>query len=120
MYLTFNEYKNEYDGLMEETDFKKFEREARIHIDAYTFHRLRGKEYIDRDVKDCMFSLIEYLQGLIATDGREIESETVDTHSISYATPSKAVTGGDLKRYHIKNIIRTHLLHTGLLYRGVD
>lgn len=119
MYLTYEEYKN-LGGSIEEIDFIGYERVARRKIDYYTYNRVRKLTEIPQEVQECLVDLVDYLVTLKDTDGKEIERERTDSYEIQFSTPGKNISKQDLKEYKMKNIIRESLLHTGLMYRGVE
>lgn len=114
-YINYEEYQ-EFGGELEEKDFKRMLFPAAKTIDYYTYNRIRKLKDIPNEVKACLFELIEYEYLLEEKGGVEIASETVDTHSITYAVNSRVE---DLAKYNKKTIVREWLLHTGLMYRGV-
>ena len=48
--------------------------------------------------------------------GREVQSESTDGYSVTYAVKG---TAGDPLQEKVYAVIRRHLSHTGLLYQGV-
>ena len=115
--LTYKEYKEKYGGTLEEQEFYRFERQARRIINYYTYNRIKDLDKIPLEVRECMLDLIEYEVTISDNGGKDIQAETVDTHSITYAT---AKTDEDLTTFTRRKIVREHLLHTRLMYRGVD
>lgn len=117
MYVDYEFYKDTWGGFVPENIFPRLEIQARSIVDYYTFNRLKGVKSTSDNVKYAMCELIEYLQKLEYTDGKEIASEKVGTHSVTYATSRKE--GIDPVEEKKKDIVRKYLAHTGLMYRGV-
>lgn len=130
-YVDFTYYSTTFGGtIIPETSFLKFEREARISINTFTFNRLKSDNtLIDDEVKECLCVMMECLYNIFQKElnaddgtGKLIASESVDGHNITYAISdeeknmidkSKAT---DIKLY---NIAKKYLFDTGLLYRGL-
>ena len=115
MYVGYEYYKETYNGTVPMERFNNLEIRASNLIDYYTFNRLKDKE-IGNKAKFAVCELIDYLAELKATGGKEVASETVGTHSITYVT---AKDGRDPIKAKQKSIVAKYLAHTGLMYRGV-
>lgn len=113
MYVEYEFYKNTYGGKVSEQEFKHLEVLAANTVDYYTFNRIIGP---DDNVKYAVCELIDYLAELKATGGKEIASESVGTHSITYVT---AKDSRDPIKAKQRSIVAKYLAHTGLMYRGV-
>lgn len=107
-YLTLSDYVLVYDENMTEKEFNKLLSIAKTSIDFYTFNRI---DYVTKEIKACTGEIVSYLDNNFGS-GREISTEKVANYSITYADVSKDK--------EVKNIIRRHLLHTGLMYRGAS
>lgn len=116
MYLDYDFYKTNWGNKVPEEDFTQLNIKATQIIDYYTFNRLKNLEIIDDDVKYAICELIDDMHRLKATGGKEIASEKVGTHSITYATSSNS---DDTVKKKQKDIVKKWLGHTGLMYRGV-
>ena len=114
MYLTYADYKG-LGGKIEEKEYKAYERAARRKIDHYTHNRVRELEEAPKEVKECVYDLINYLYSLADAGDKEIERERTDTYEVYYSISRKR----DLKEDKVKSIVKENLTHTGLLYRGI-
>lgn len=104
-------YQNEYGGKVNANDFKRLLVQARATLNYYTFNRASDS---NESVKYTLCELVDYLKELENKGGKEIVSEKVSTHSVTYA--DKENISASKKK---KEIIYKYLGHTGLLYRGV-
>ena len=116
MYVDYEFYKDIWGGLVPENIFPRLEIQARSTMDYYTFNRLKGVKNISEDVKFAMCELIEYQNKLDQQGGKEIASEKVGSHSITYADTGKE--GRDLVKRKQRDIVQKYLGHSGLMYRG--
>lgn len=110
MLVDFDFYKNTYGGKVSETDFPTLEIQAAMTVKYYTFNRVTSS---NENVRFAVCDLVDYLYQLKQTGGKEISSESVSTHSVSYVVDEKNTV--DKKK---KDIIKKYLAHTGLMYRG--
>lgn len=91
MYLTYDEYK-EMGGTLEEAEFNDLERESRTYVDDITFNRFRKDKEYPKELKECMYILIDKVKTLgrtlkVSVDPDEtpqIVSQSNDGVSISY------------------------------------
>lgn len=113
MYVDYEFYQNTYGGTLTADIFASLVVPASSIVDYYTFNRIKEP---DTKVKYAVCELIDYLAELKATGGKEVASETVGTHSITYVT---AKDGRDPIKAKQKSIVAKYLAHTGLMYRGV-
>ena len=136
MYLTYEEYTDEYGGTLDETTFNDLEFEAESYVDWYTFNRLQNEPEIPERVKKCMNHIIKLLQaqmGLMDNSSSAdaqgsitgtIASQSNDGVSISYNVLSakdaielaKSDVDKGIKRY-LQGV--TNSLGRKLLYRGI-
>lgn len=116
MYVDYEFYQLEWGGKAPMTDFVQLNIQATKIIDYYTFNRLKELGDVSNDVKYAICELIDDMHRLKATGGKEVASEKVGTHSITYATSDSA---GDAVKKKQKDIVKKWLGHTGLMYRGV-
>lgn len=125
MYVTFEYYTTTFGGSTIPSDsFNTYERKARVFIDNITFDRLKKDSTLITDtVKECLCEIMECNYKLDATSEEKIiASETVDTHSVSYAISDiekNIVDRSQIGKVKFYNIAREYLSGTGLLYRGV-
>lgn len=110
-----------------ETEFPFWEKQAAKEIDKYTQGRLRASGGdIPEEVKECTCEIAELLYtanslsegavkqgaaGLLTSYSNDGESGSFDLSSSAYTEEGK--------RRKIREIIRSGLAHTGLLYAGV-
>lgn len=123
-YLTFQEYKD-LDGTLQEVPFNILEFKARKEIDRLTFGRLIDVQDIPQEVKMCIHSLLNTLDGYIKAEAmdKSISSESIDGYSVSYNQISDNVF--KTKINEIKSSIEAYLSNTvineiPILYRGVE
>lgn len=117
MYVTYDYYQETYGGILPPDGFEKKEIEAATIVDFYTFHRIKAA---DDKIKMCVCELIDFNeeQTKLEKEGsKAIVSETVSKHKVEYAKVSEGA--GVTREDKQKAIVRKHLLHTGLMYRGV-
>lgn len=109
--MNYEFYKNVYYGKVSVEEFPKLLIKAMNIVKYYTFNRASDK---DINVKYALCELIDYLYKISKTAGKEIASETVSTHSVTYADKDNISS-----KKKQKDIINKYLSHTGLLYRGI-
>lgn len=122
-YLTFREYQN-LGGTLTETPFSILEYNARKKIDQRTFGRLMNLDTQPEEVKMCIYSLINTLEGYGSNtpNNKNIARENTDGYSISYNSADKSITEAMDKE--VEDTIKTYLSNTVIdkvpvLYRGV-
>ena len=116
-YLTYDEYKA-LGGNLDQTPFNLLEYEARRIIDNRTLQRLHGIEKIPQEVKMCMFSLVNTINGY-ANQGqtsKNISSESVGSYSVSYITGTQIQETINSKNAELTDIVLTYL--TGVIVNG--
>lgn len=113
MYLEHDFYTEEWGGKLPVPVFKRLVVQASSIIDYYTFNRIGNATL---NVKYAVCELIDYLIELENTGGKEILSEKVSTHSVTYVNSSK--DGQDPVKKKQKDIVAKYLGHSGLMYRG--
>lgn len=125
-YLTYDEYKA-LGGSLDQTPFNLLEYEARRIIDNRTLQRLKGINQIPQEVKMCMFSLINTINGYAnkSQTSKNISSESVGSYSVSYITGTQIQETINSKNTELTDIVLTYL--TGvivnkehLVYLGVN
>ena len=121
-YLEFDEYRL-LGGTLDETPFSILELQAQKEIDKYTFGRLKELPEQIKEVKVCIYRLIEMFNNYNSIDNTNVASENIDGYSVSYISKTEALE--KTKRYEIMNIIKTYLAEcrldngTPYLYAGV-
>lgn len=114
VYVSYEFYRDEYGGkLVAPEQFSNLENIASATVDFYTFNRITE---VDDKIRFAVCELVDYLYGLAQTGGKEVASEKVSTHSITYATNTQE--GIDPVKKKQRDIVAKYLLHTGLMYRG--
>lgn len=116
-YLTYDEYKA-LGGSLDQTPFNLLEYEARRIIDSRTLQRLKGINQIPQEVKMCMFSLINTINGYASKGqtSKNISSETVGSYSVSYITGNQIQETINSKNAELTDIVLTYL--TGVIVNG--
>lgn len=111
-YLTYSEYLC-LGGSLHPTPFYLLEFAMRRKIDEITHQRLVGKENIPEQVKICMFNLMEVAKTYQNERSKDISSETVGGHSVTYNDVKQIIEN---KEEEFNNIILTDLY--GVMYNG--
>lgn len=116
-YLTYNEYKA-LGGTLDITPFNLLEYEARRTIDNRTLQRLKGIKQIPQEVKMCMFSLINTINGYTnqSQTSKNISSESVGSYSVSYITGTQIQETINSKNAELTDMVVTYL--TGVIVNG--
>ena len=116
-YLTYNEYKA-LGGNLDITPFNLLEYEARKIIDNRTLQRLKGINQIPQEVKMCMFSLVNTINGYAnkSQNNKNISSESVGSYSVSYTTGTQIQETINSKNAELTDIVLTYL--TGVIVNG--
>lgn len=121
MYADYTYYTDTFYGnIVEETDFPRYATKASDFIDYITYGKAADKADLDA-VKKCCCALaeqyvaIESARARVASEGGEIQSETVGSHSRTFRSGTEIAQAA---RAELGNIARQYLLPTGLLYRG--
>ena len=116
-YLTYDEYKG-LGGNLDITPFNLLEYEARRIIDSRTLQRLHGINKIPQEVKMCMFSLVNTINGYAnqSQTSKNISSESVGSYSVSYITGSQIQETINSKNAELTDIVLTYL--TGVIVNG--
>ena len=116
-YLTYDEYKA-LGGNLDITPFNLLEYEARRIIDNRTLQRLHGINKIPQEVKMCMFSLVNTINGYAnqSQTSKNISSESVGSYSVSYITGTQIQETINSKNAELTDIVLTYL--TGVIVNG--
>lgn len=112
--------------ITDEDVFAFWEKKARREVDLVTFNRIQALEEIPEVVMDCVCELAELLyqadkldnQGLSEGVAGPLTSYSNDGQSGSYDVNQSLYTA-DGRKKEVNRIIRSYLLHTGLMYKGV-
>ena len=123
-YLSYTEYMLLGGANLDITPFNLLEFEARKKIDERTQNRLKNVDEIPKDVKICVFKMIESIKSYekLETQSRGISSENIDGYSITYNNDSSSIKIA--KNNELEDIMRTCLSgvminNVPLLYLGV-
>lgn len=118
-YLTYQEYKG-LGGTFELPPFDLIEFEARKRIDAITHNRLVNVTDIPKEVKMCMFKLIETIKDY-SDIGRGKFSESVGSYSVSYTDVEKTINDKSLELNDIiiNSLYGIVINNEHILYSGV-
>ena len=108
--VDYSYYKNEYGGKLSEGEFRPLCISACSLGDMYTFNRIKSDNVTD-EVKDAVCELVDFINS--RTDEKIISSEKIGQGSVTYDT--KYEKSLDSSAY---DIVRKHLIHTELMYRG--
>lgn len=119
MYVTYEYYNSTYGGsTIPSEQFTSYERKARTFLNQITFDRLTGESVtITDNVKECLCEIMECNYNLDNSE-QTIQSETVDSHSVTYAVNKTVLEETEQQKYY--KIAKRYLSNTGLLYRGID
>lgn len=118
-YLTYDEYQ-ELGGTLAEMPFNLLEFKARKEIDKYTFGRLKDLTNQEKEVKLCIYNLINVIDN--PNENKGIASESTNGYSVSYESATTETEKAN--NMEIKNAIYTYLAEckledgTPYLYRG--
>lgn len=110
MYVDYTFYSGTYGGKVSIEEFTKLEIQASTIVDYYTFNRIKE---VDTKIKFAVCELIDYLKQLEDNGGKEISSESVGDHSVSYVTEDTTTVSKKQR-----DIVKRYLGNTGLMYRG--
>lgn len=115
MLATYDYYTTIYLGskINNAETFSKYEKQAEVYINLYTFDKTKDISNIRDEVKECACELVDYLYNVdeLTNLSSGIVSESTDGHSVSY----EKISNQQLNMT-VKKIIKKHLLQTGLLY----
>lgn len=120
-YLTYDEYRL-LGGTLDIMPFNLLEFEARKIIDSRTQNRIKKLDKIPEEVKLCINNMIGTINSYAINEenhNKNIESETVGSYSVSYASSSQIQETIKSKQSELEDIIFNYLVSTGLLYLGV-
>lgn len=118
-YADYDFYVNIYKGGSIPADkFDYLAERASDFMDTITFNRLKNSDYLEfqNKIKKCCCALAEIVGDYEKSrNNSEIASETIGSYSVTYKSASAEV-------YHssMQNTAKQYLIHTGLMYRGVE
>ena len=118
-YADFDYYINIYNGgKVSEDKFDYLAERASDFIDKITFNRLKNGDYpeFQDKIKKCCCALAEIVGDYEKSrNNSEIASETIGSYSVSYKNIS-----AENYQSSMQNTAKQYLIHTGLMYRGVE
>lgn len=126
-YLTYEDYMA-LGGTLDIMPFNLLEFNARKEIDRRTLGRLLKVEEIPQEVKLCIFTMIDSINGystnLQGSRDKNIASEHIDGYTVSYVTSGQIQEIINSKSSELEDIMETYLSTTivngtPLLYLGV-
>ncbi len=122
-YADYEYYTNTFYGTtIPGISFDQYAAQASDYIDRMTMNRAASYTGGDEVKKACcacaeqMFMLGSTRAALVRSGG-SVASETVGKHSVSYRSPSETIA---LLEKQMRDVVTGYLLHTGLLYRGIN
>lgn len=117
IYASYDFYKNEWKGSLEEAAFSSFVIKAMYEIDRMTFYRIT--ETTD-DVKFALCAVIDAMQQIEKYTAEHIgkKAERIGDQSVTYDENMREGSA----EYHktLRSVAYPYLSNTGLLYRGLD
>lgn len=139
MYADYTYYTDEFKGnLLTAENFEQYEAKAARYIDYVTLNKAKkgyDNPFIKTSIQNCACALAEeyykideyekQLQLLKdkVNNGEAISSETIGKQSLSYQKididKKSQYERSEENKKIISNVVNSHLLITGLLYRGI-
>lgn len=125
--VNYEYYKEDYEGSIPESSYKKNSINASSYLNNFTSGRIT-EEILDDNIRNCCCEIIdilfsqESLKERLLSDDAEVLSETTGSHSITLVSKSNIIekqilSDKDLDK-KIYSICYKYLFKTGLLYRG--
>ncbi len=126
MDVTYDYYTGTYGGnTIPPERFNYFIRKAGAYIDYITFNRIKGLDSMPEEVKQAVCAIADSM--FVSTGGTGIESgqakssEKVGDYQVTYTNVSASSSNSAIQSEGIYiSLARRYLLHTGLMYRGLD
>ena len=121
-YASYEYYRDEFGGTaIPETLFQRWANIASRQIDYFTFGRITDPGSV-KNLPDCACEMAEAVYNIRYKDsGKVKKSESIDGYSVTYLTEQKDGEDADaLLRGKLYGICSMYLMHTGLMYRGID
>lgn len=128
MYLSYDEYRQDFGGGLSEAEYNKAAAEAEAVVTYYTY--LRGDIFADERprtvsaLKQALAKSVDIVAAQSAAEASgqsDIKSESNDGYSVSRVVERKdGETSEDIRRRKIYSVMRTYLLPTGWLSRKVN
>lgn len=120
-YLTYEEFEA-LGGTLDRTPFNLLEFEARREIDLRTQSRLVNEEEIPKEVKLCVYNLINTLNLYKSEESKAKQSESVGSYSVSYGGGADITKNknAEVKDIVIKDLQGIIVNGENLIYMGVD
>lgn len=115
--VSYNYYSTEYYGdKLTDSEFPKYLKSARLEVNNCTSGRTSSMEDMDdeppvyNEVRDCLCEVAEKIKYFDDNNFKEVQSESLGSHSINYSSKSADVSYSKA----IKGIISKHLDSYGL------
>ena len=97
--VSYGYYSTEYFGdKLTDSEFPKYLKRARLEVNTYTFNKVNGfsdseiETQVYNEIRDCLCEVAEKIKSVEKTDGKEISSESLGSHSVSYSSKSSDKT----------------------------
>lgn len=111
----FNFYTDVYFGdKIPVSSWEKFSNKAKIEVDFLTYGRTSKVDPLPKEVNFCICEIAELLYDEEQNDNGNVQSESTDGHSVTYAAKKNK---SELQT-ELRNIALKHLSNTGLMYPG--
>ena len=120
-YLTYEEYRS-LGGTLDQTSFDLLEFEAQNRVNLRTQNRLKNETTIPKEVKLCIYNLINTLITYENDQNRNIESEHVGEYSINYGSNIKKIIqnkGNELDDIILNDLYGVIINNEHIIYNGV-
>lgn len=118
-YADYDFYVNIYKGGSVPADkFDYLAERASDFMDTITFNRLKNNDYpeFQGEIQKCCCALAEIVCNYEKSrNNSEIASETIGSYSVTYKSDSFEAHHSDML-----DTAKRYLIHTGLMYRGVE
>lgn len=115
--ITYRYYQEKYCGnILNEEDFKRYEKKARRKLSSFTFGRIDCLQNIPDEVGDCICDIAEKISIAESKENFSgIVSESTDGHSVTFEKKQSIEQMN--KELYLTAV--DYLNNTGLLYGGV-
>lgn len=128
--VDYKYYSETYGGSsIPESSFVNYEIKARNKVNYYTSNRIT-EDILDENIKNTICEIAEFiysqdtLKNSLYSEDKVKASETVGPHSVTYVNKDNILEKRVLKTYELDKecykICYQNLIHTGLMYRGIN
>ena len=126
----YDYYEDNYEGSsIPESSFNNYEIKARNKVNYYTSNRIT-EDILDENIKNTICEIAELiysqdtLKKSVYSDDKVKLSETVGPHSVTYVNKvsmqEKDIFSSEELEKECYRICYRNLIHTGLMYRGIN